>query len=116
MTRVDAILPLLQAWSTQMIAHERAVESLRASVGVVPEAPLIRAIADMQLLATRSVSTVVGDAGEWCEWYWLENDMGARAGRVVPGAGCRERPVRRVKDLARVIVQHARVIERPAHG
>jgi hypothetical protein len=67
---------ILSDWERVMRVTDKAVDALRDSVGVQPEAPLLLAISQLQTLATKHVSALVGDTDEWCAWYWLENALG----------------------------------------
>lgn len=100
----DEKLTALREWRAAMLAIDTAEEALKASVGCQPEAPLPQAIGVLQMLVTRHVAALVGDDDGWCEYFWLENDMGARR-RPVTYADGRKRRLRTVTDLLWVIEQ-----------
>lgn len=102
--RIAAIEPILTAWATRMAELEAAEKQLRLSVGLDPDAPLLKAIDQLKTFATDTVAQAVGDQDDWCNWYWLENDLGKRAGSV-QRPNCRLRRIRWPRDLARLIVE-----------
>lgn len=98
----DEKLAALKLWRDAMLAVDTAEDALKASVGRDPEAPLPQAIRTLQMLATRQVTALVGDDEDWCAYFWLANDMGARR-RQVTFADGRKRRLRTVADLLWVI-------------
>lgn len=67
------------------------------------ESPLIDAGLRIAEGYTHVTSELVGDKNEWLTWYWLENNMGAKA--LAAGFGPKIVPVRTVEQLIEIIEQ-----------
>lgn len=98
-------MALLRRWNDRMVAMEAQYDALVALTGSSPEAPLMRAIADLQAFATVAVQDAIGDEHGWCNYYWLEKDMGSKAIDLMIGR--KSFTLRTVDDLAAIITEHA---------
>lgn len=70
-------LEMLQEWQKTITATDSQISALRAVLGM-SDCALYESIRQMQCRYTESVARNVGDKSEWLEWFWLENEMGAR--------------------------------------
>lgn len=84
---------------------EAQYDALVALTGSSDESPLMRAIADLQSLATMTVQELIDDKNGWCCRYWLKSKMGAEGmTRTING---KPFSLRTVDDLAAIITEHA---------
>lgn len=95
----------LASWQKQHEAVEKLMSDVESSIGLNIDGPLFDVVWKLFDAYTKTVSAQVGDDFGWMEWYQSENDMGARCFEACPGAGCKLRKVKTLKDLARLIVE-----------
>lgn len=88
----------LAAWAALMMRCEAQIDALTTLTGADTESPFLRPITDLMAAHTRSVGTLVGDPADWLEWYWCENDLGAKG--LPCGPAGQERPITCTEELA----------------
>jgi len=96
----ESKLALLTEWQAIVQAQESALEALDAALGY-SDGPLRQSYHTMQESYTRAIAQLVGDQGEWLEWFAYENDMGKR-GHPAEYEG-KIKPIRTLEDLLGLI-------------
>ena len=71
-------LSMLAEWQAQHAAVNSLMYGLGDAIGLTPEGPLFATVWGLFDAHTRAISELVGDNGDWLEWYCCENDMGAK--------------------------------------
>lgn len=71
-------LALLGDWQKHHAAVEKLLNGVAQSMGLDPSAPLFTTLWALFDAYTSTLSVEVGDFDGWLEWYYAENDMGAR--------------------------------------
>jgi hypothetical protein len=95
------ITTLLEAWRNERAALDIQLNALNAVLSPEPGNKLGHAIEVIFSAYTDTLSTLIGDKGEWLFWYWLERDMGAKPGEVIPEKGAA--PIVCGTDLAALV-------------
>lgn len=97
------MVPVLQGWQRHMLAADAQISEAQA-FGLRVESPLIQAVFELKSALTASVAAQVGDSVDgWLEWWWLENAMGKRGLEASSSIAGKMRPIRTLKQLARLI-------------
>ena len=65
----------LYLWEAQRIAMGAQIAALEAVAGKNPEGPLVACLGNLFTTYTETLTELL-DAGDWLQWYWLENDSG----------------------------------------
>lgn len=102
--RPNEIACALEMWRGRREELDDQLDALRAVLNPTPENPLCDAIEEVWIGYTVTLSQIIGDTGEWLQWYWLECQMGNKPGEVIPAEGAA--PIlcgRDLRDLVRVI-------------
>ena len=92
---------LIREWAKRIAAIEAAHADLCRLTLAAPESPLIDAGLRIAESYTHATSELVGDTNGWLTWYWLENEMGAKA--LAAGRDPEIVPVRTVEQLIEII-------------
>lgn len=69
------------------------------AIGCRPENPLFDAMSKMETLAIESVAKLIGDKGEWLDWFILENDCGKRGMQCSVGSTDEMKAIHTIDDL-----------------
>jgi hypothetical protein len=72
----DKRIKLLKEWEACYNKNNEIWNKLDDIFHLYPDSPIGRAIWDTFGLYTKSLSRILGDNGEWLDWYCWENDMG----------------------------------------
>ena len=94
---------LIREWAKRINAIEAAHADLRQLTQASLESPLIDAGLRIADAYTHATSELVGDTNEWLTWYWLENEMGAKALAAGAGPDSGIAPIRTVEHLITLI-------------
>ena len=73
-------LQILGQWQAQ---HDRVTSLMNGAstaFGLLPEGPLFETVWGLWSQYTAAIAQLIGDDGDWLEWYFLENDMGDKKG------------------------------------
>jgi hypothetical protein len=103
MTPAD-MLPHLERWAAVQRHAESTWDRLESIHGYTDsESPLGKAVWDTFDAYTLTLSALIGDTGEWLDWFHLANDMGAKSLAVTLRPGARPRNIRTLRQLATII-------------
>ena len=94
-------LVLLGAWQAHHKAVERMFDGITTSIGLDINGPMFATVWALFDAYTGALAVEVGDSGGWLEWYWSENDMGAKA--MAAGYDKKVKPIKNINDLWRLI-------------
>jgi hypothetical protein len=98
------MLPHLERWAEVQRHAESTWDRIEALTDYTDtESPLGKAVWDTFDAYTVTLSALIGDTGEWLDWYHLANAMGAKSLAVTLRPGARPRKVRTLRQLATVI-------------
>jgi hypothetical protein len=77
------------------------LEPITDALGLAVESPIHQVVWSLQAVCNIAVGKLVGDYGQWLEWFSQENDFGRKAME----AGVKEdmRPIATLDDLLWVI-------------
>ena len=92
-------IKLLEEWKAAIEASDKVMDALDKVVGP-NDGPLRHSVWTMQAAYTRAISLIVGDEGEWLEWFACENDMGEKGLSARAAAG---KPMRKIKTLKQLL-------------
>jgi hypothetical protein len=71
-------LNLLAEWQAHTETANRLIDPITEVLGLSVESPIHTAVWGLQTAYTKAVSKLVGDGGEWLDWYASENDFGRK--------------------------------------
>jgi hypothetical protein len=74
----DEKMKLLQTWEVVICGMESEEDKLQVTLQPGADSPFISRLDILKIEYTRAVANLVDDTGDWLEWYWLENNMGAK--------------------------------------
>lgn len=94
-------LSLLGDWQAHHAAVEKMMDGITASIGLDIDGPMFDTVWKLFDAYTGALAVEVGDSGGWLEWFWSENDMGAKA--MAAGYDKKLKPIKSLKDLWRLI-------------
>lgn len=80
-------------------ASEVARLQAAKAIGCRPENPLFDAMFKMEQLAIESVAKLIGDKGEWLDWFIWENDCGKKGMRCSIGSLGKMKAIHTIDDL-----------------
>lgn len=93
----DEKMKLLQTWETVICGMESEEDKLQVTLQPDRDSPFMATLYKLETEYTNAVAKLVGDTGDWLEWYWLENNMGAKGmpasrqrGKMKPVTGIRQ--------------------------
>lgn len=92
----------LRHWKRRHAELDAAFEGFHALTGAMPDCKLLTPVFDVWTAYTVAVSEIIGDRGEWLQWYQYECKMGKQPMTVVLRDG-KEVKVKTLRQLARVI-------------
>lgn len=95
------IADTLAAWAVLMMRCEAQLAAITTLMDADTESPFLRPFCDLMQAHTRDTAAAVGDRHGWLEWYWVENDLGARGHSAGPVG--HPRPITCADDLAWLI-------------
>ena len=81
------------------LAGESARLQAAKAIGCRPENPLFDAMFKMEQLAMESVAKLIGDGGQWLEWFIWENDCGKRGMQCSVGTTSEMKAIHTIDDL-----------------
>ena len=93
----EAAAALLTQWQAAMQRSDELMQPAIDALKLPPESPPWQAAQELQSLATTLVAALVDDTTNALEWYWLENDMGAKKHEARHEGGTRQ--IASVQDL-----------------
>lgn len=102
MTQTE-IIKRLTEWRDAIVDSDTTCDDLLRPLRLQPESPIYQTIWALQGSYTRAVAALVGDHGEWLNWFSAENAMGAKEFECCPGAGYPMRKIKTIADLAQLI-------------
>lgn len=88
-------ISLLTDWKAHHTRTEKLMDGVNAIIGMDANAHMFSTVWGLFDAYTSTLSVEVGDFDGWLEWYYTENDMGAKG----MGAGY-EKKQRKIKTLA----------------
>lgn len=71
-------LNLLIEWRARMEAADNLIDPITEVLGLSVESPIHQAVWSLQDAYTKAVGKLVGDGGDWLDWYAHENDFGRK--------------------------------------
>ena len=90
----------IREWAARMTELEKQVAALQTLVGPIVETPLGDAIWRMAEAYTEATDPT--DEG-WLDWYWLENNLGAKGLSCSSGEGEPMKPIHNIEDMIEVL-------------
>lgn len=88
---------ILREWSVKLETADAFIDPLTEALGLHAESPIHQAVWTLQDAYTKAVSKLVGDQGNWLDWFAHENDFGRRAMEAGPTNNMR--PISDIDDL-----------------
>lgn len=76
--RIAAMVPRLKEWQTCGLALYEAQDAAYKAIGSSFDSPFWEVIFAAWKSYTRAVAELVGDDGEWLDWFDCECDLGRR--------------------------------------
>lgn len=96
MTR-EQKLAALNRWQQAMEQADAALNPVISLLKLEPESPVCEAVWGLQRALIDTTAGLVGDQGDWLDWYAHENEMGRKGYEAGwPGA---EREIKTLDDL-----------------
>ena len=95
-------MTLLKQWESQIFAVDNLRKNIEAVFGDCIESEFFRVISNLEMKYTRVMAELIGDA-DWMEWYWFENDMGARGHEAKASNWKKLRKVTNIEVLCKLI-------------
>lgn len=71
-------LAALKRWADAIDTGSKHCDALDKAMGLSPESKTRAAFYDLMEALTKATAELVGDTMGNLDWYWMENDMGAR--------------------------------------
>lgn len=94
-------LSLLGDWQVHHAAVEKLMDGIRTGMGLDINGPMFETVWKLFDAYTGALAVEVGDSSGWLEWFWSENEMGAKA--MAAGYDKRLKPIKSLQDLWRLI-------------
>lgn len=94
-------LSMLGDWQAHHAAVEKLMDGIRTSLGMDIDGPMFNTVWKMFDAYTGAIAVEMGDSGGWLEWFFSENDMGAKA--LAAGYDGDLNPIKTLDDLWRLI-------------
>ncbi len=95
----DETKALIESLVECHLAGESARLQAAKAIGCCPENPLFDAMFKMETLAIESVAKLIGDEGEWMEWFIWENDCGKKGMQCSVGSTSQMKAIYTIDDL-----------------
>lgn len=100
----DQVTAHISAWMESVQAANAQLILLGDMTGALDyDAPLPEAVAALAGGYTKAVSKIVGDEGDWLEYFWIDCAFGANPLGVIPESGAAEIKIDGPEALAQVI-------------
>lgn len=96
MTKMEK-LDLLREWSVKMETADILIDPVTKCLGLSVESPIHQAVWTLKDAYTKAVGKLVGDDGDWLDWYADENDFGRKKMEAGPIGDMR--PIKDLDDL-----------------
>jgi hypothetical protein len=93
----DEKAALLIQWQTRMECADMLIQPVTELLGLAVESPIHQAVWALQEGYTKAVGRLVGDEGNWLEWFAHENDFGRKNMEAGPTGNMR--PIKDLDDL-----------------
>lgn len=93
-------LELLQEWERNIKSSDEVLGKFSELFGCFT-GPAVESIGAMQTAYTAAISRLIGDDGEWLEWYWFDNAMGANGYEA--GFNGDPKPITNIEQLLELI-------------
>ena len=94
---------LLNEWDLQLFQVDNIRKQIDEIFGCCIDSQFYSVMIDLAGKYTKAVADLVGDSGDWLEWYWLENDMGARGHEAKASNWKKLRKVTNIEVLCKLI-------------
>lgn len=93
----EQISAALHAWQHTIEQADQRMQPAIDALGLPPESPVWLAVQELQTSLTVMTAAYVNDRCNWLEWFWIENDMGAKGMEAGPTGDVR--PIKTLADL-----------------
>ncbi len=90
-------LAALKRWADAMELGSKHYSEMSKVLGLDPDGPTCTVFYELQNSLTLATAELVGDAENWLDWYWMENDMGRKGYPAGPVGATR--PIETLDDL-----------------
>jgi hypothetical protein len=100
---LDEIKAKLAEWQSLQKPFAAAYEAFEKLTGADPDCELLSPMFALWEAYTAATAELIGDAGEWLEWYEYQCHMGERPSAVTFPDG-REMTIETLDDLAELIM------------
>ena len=100
----DQVTTAIWEWMERVQCAELQLNAVADLFGGLDyAAPLPEAVSALSGGYTKAVSKIVGDEGDWLEYFWIDCEFGANPLGVIPEKGAAEIQIDGPEALARVI-------------
>ena len=96
-------LQILNDWHYQYDRITELMDGMTKAIGVLPEGLFSETVWGLFDSYTKAISDLVGDKGGWLNWYYLENNMGAKG--MNAGYDGKTKPIKNKLDLRALIFE-----------
>lgn len=98
-------LEILKKWQATVTKVDETCDALQNVLKLDIESPLMTLNYDLEYAYTTAVAQLVGDEGDWLNWYRWDNDMGRKGHSCwyPTSEGKIEVAVHTIEDLLRVM-------------
>ena len=96
-------MTLLREWLQHHAAVQELMDGIKTSIGLDPNGPIFNTVWRLFEAYTDTLSVELGDFGGWLSWFYLENDMGAKA--MHAGYDGKTRPIKTLAHLYTLIAE-----------
>ena len=90
----------------QLVDHRLITEEkytiLNKELGLIPESPFFNLVDDIFCFALDRVVDIIGDKGEWVDWFMWENDCGRNG--LEAGEDGKMKKIKTVEQLVNLIM------------
>lgn len=98
-------LAALTRWQQAMEQADAALNPVISLLKLEPESPVCEAVWRLQRVLIDTTADLVGDQGDWLDWYAHENEMGRKGYEA--GPPWQQREIRTLEDLLWILGSHA---------
>ncbi len=104
----EHIMVLLREWKQHHDAVDKLLGGLETTIGLNYGGPLFETVWKLFDSYTHTLAVEVGDFDGWLEWFFSENDMGAKA--MAAGFDKQVRKIKTLDDLYGLLAEsHTRM-------
>lgn len=75
-------------------AFDQAFDSAHRVIGCDPDSPLWTSVFRLQSAIVKQTAKLIGDEGEWLDWFIFENDYGRKGLEAAIAPGVKMRKIR----------------------